>query len=186
MPWFDCGSQSHLTEIGPTSHRSHPEPLCWLKCCSVDPLGSHIGFRSKAFLTYFDSNSRPQWCWPKCCLISRLTLLWLGGGINQPSEGCSDLKYSVSLWLGKKQGRVRHSYTLIHQPNLCFQWKKDGYMSVLWNFRCYLTTVLAYLFLLPYDALIMLQHRLGQAPNPRVLSSPKECFQDFSPVNTGA
>lgn len=49
-------------------------------------------------VTYFDWSSHPRWCWPNCCLISRLTLLRLGVQIRWLSKGCSDLKYSLFLY----------------------------------------------------------------------------------------
>lgn len=106
--WFDYGRQSHWTDVWPSSHGSQCEPLRWLKCFSGDPLTSRIGFQVKGSLTNFDWSSHPQWCWPKCHLISRLAQLWLGV-LDQEliwklelSEGFSGMKYS--LWLGSEIG----------------------------------------------------------------------------------
>lgn len=145
-----------------------------IKMLSVEHLGSQIWFWIKVSLTYFDWNSCPRWCWPNCHLI------W-------PHFDCHfDLLKAVQAWntLSFYMAVGDIAKLLSISPTSTFSGRKT---LVLGNFRHYLTIVLAYLSFLPYvlPYLIMLQRSSGQAPNPRKLASQKECFQDFSPVNTG-
>lgn len=174
--WQAVSLKSVSQAIWPSSHGSQCEPLHWLKCFSGDPLGSWIRFQ----IPGFDWSSHPRWCWPKCHLISGLAQLWL-----KWNEIILNILCSLVVNKAVEEPQTVTAVLLSISPNLHFQWKKDSHARVLGNVRHYLTIVLAYFCLLPYNALIVLQHRWGQVTNSGDLSSLKECFQGSSPVDTG-
>lgn len=111
-----------------SSHRSQCEPLHWLKCFSVDPFGSQIGFQIRsplptwtethildgADLTAILSEDWPHFDWG--------SQGWRGGvRIRQPSEGCSGVKYSLFLY---DLVMNRDATLLSISPTCPFNWRK--------------------------------------------------------------